>query len=283
METIIEAYRLRKDFKDKTAVNHISFSISKGEIFGLLGHNGAGKTTTIRMLTGQLRPTSGESFIAGFNSSSEQELIKPLIGVVADTQNLYERMSGFENLKLFADLFGVKKTRIYELLELFQLQHRSKEKVETYSNGMKQRLLIARALLHEPDVIFLDEPTRGLDPTSARETRESMKRLAERGTTIFLTTHNMEEADTLCQRVAFIRNGELMALDTPQSLKLLHGERTVIITFTNGEKAVVPMSDINDINRLPSIVNGRKILTIHSQEATLEDVFVKLAGQEVEQ
>jgi len=280
MKSVIEADHLRKDFKDKTAVNDISFSIEEGEIFGFLGHNGAGKTTTIRMLTGQISPTSGQCRVAGFNSATEQHLLKPYIGVVADVQNLYERMSGFENLKLFADLFDVKKERVHELLELIQLQHQGRKKVETYSNGMRQRLLIARALLHDPDVIFLDEPTRGLDPTSAKDIRETIKNLASSGTTIFLTTHNMEEADDLCHRVAFIKNGELMALDTPQNLKIMHGERSIAITLTNNEKIRIPMSNQSDFRQLLEHLDGKDIQTVHSLEATLENVFIKIAGQE---
>lgn len=283
MQTMIEAHNLCKDFKGKIAVKDVSFAIHEGEIFGYLGHNGAGKTTTIRMLTGQIRPTSGSAIIAGLNSSTEQEFIKPIIGVVAETQNLYGRMTGLENLNLFADLYDVKRTRVQELLLLINLQNRAKEKVENYSNGMKQRILIARALLHEPDVIFLDEPTRGLDPTSARDIKETIKNLANSGVTVFLTTHNMEEADELCHRVAFIKSGELIAMDSPQNLKLQHGERSILITLTNKEKLKIALLDKNDFQQwVPQLIN-KEIQTIHSQEATLEDVFIKLAGREVEQ
>lgn len=282
METMIEAFQLRKDFKDKTAVRDVSFSIFEGEIFGFLGHNGAGKTTTIRMLTGQLRPTSGKAVIAGFNSSTEQELIKPIIGVVAESQNLYGRMTGLENLNLFADLYDVRKSRVQELLVLVNLQSQAGEKVENYSNGMKQRLLIARALLHEPDVIFLDEPTRGLDPTSARDIKENIKNLAAAGATVFLTTHNMEEADELCNRVAFIKEGGLIAIDTPQNLKLKYGERFITLRLNNDESINIPFIDLSSLQQALSQLGNNEIQTIHSQEATLEDVFIRLAGREVE-
>lgn len=282
METMIEARNLRRDFKKITAVRDVSFAINEGEIFGLLGHNGAGKTTTIRMLTGQLRPTSGEGTIDGFDIATEQNIIKPLIGVVFDSQNLYERMTGRENLNLFADLYEIKRYRVQELIELIRLQHRSNEKIETYSNGMKQRVLIARALLHNPKIIFLDEPTRGLDPTSAREIRDTIKALAKAGVTIFLTTHYMEEADELCNRVAFIENGEIVALDTPHNLKLKYGERRVIATITEHEKKSFSLVDPNDIQQLASLMSNGIIQTIHSQEAALEDVFIKLAGRELE-
>ncbi len=282
MNIVIEARNLRRDFKKITAVQNVSFAIAEGEIFGFLGHNGAGKTTTIRMLTGQLRPTSGEGKIDGFDIATEQSIIKPLIGVVFDSQNLYERMTGRENLNLFADLYGIKRNRVDELIELIRLQHRCDEKVETYSNGMKQRVLIARALLHNPKIIFFDEPTRGLDPTSAREIRDAIRELAKTGVTIFLTTHYMEEADELCHRVAFIKNGEIVALDTPHNLKLKHGERCVIATITEHEKKKFSLSDPDDIQQIASLMSNGAIQTIHSQEATLEDVFIKLAGKEFE-
>lgn len=277
---MIEAQQLRKEFQGKIAVKDISFAVSKGEIFGLLGHNGAGKTTTIRMLTGQLRPSSGRSEIAGFDSIHEQVLIKPLIGVVAEVQNLYERMSAWENLIFFAHLYGVAKKRVQETLALVQLQSRARDKVETFSNGMKQRLLIARALLHQPQVLFLDEPSRGLDPASAREVRETVKALASQGVTIFLTTHNMEEADDLCQRVAFIKEGELKALDTPQNLKIQYGKRTLVITLVNQQKVVVPLSNPQALQKVLLSLDGTEIQSIHSQEATLEEVFIRLAGRD---
>lgn len=285
MEKMIEAHNLHKVFDTKIAVKDVSFSINEGEIFGFLGHNGAGKTTTIRMLTGQIHPTQGYATIAGLNSATEQNLIKPFIGVVSDTQNLYERMTGYENLKLFADLFEVKKTRVSEVLDLVQLKSRSKDKVETYSNGMRQRLLIARALLHEPDIIFLDEPSRGLDPTSAKDIRQAIKDLAHSGVTIFLTTHNMEEAEDLCNRIAFIKKGEIKALDTPEKLKIEHGNPSVLVIFEDGEKATFPLSNSNakDMIGFLSRFGNKQIKKIHSQEASLEDVFIKLVGLEAEQ
>jgi len=282
MNTMISAHNLRRDFKKITAVRDVSFAVDEGEIFGFLGHNGAGKTTTIRMLTGQLRPTSGGGTIDGFDITTEQSIIKPLIGVVFDSQNLYERMTGRENLNLFADLYEIKRNRVQELIELIRLQHRGDEKIESYSNGMKQRVLIARALLHNPKIVFLDEPTRGLDPTSAREIRDTIKELARTGVTIFLTTHYMEEADELCHRVAFIKNGEIVALDTPHNLKLEYGERRIVATTTDHEKKTFSLLDPNDIQQIASLMSNGAIQTIHSQEATLEDVFIELAGQEFE-
>ena len=236
----IEIHNLTKKYDQLLAVDGISFNVLPGEIFGYLGPNGAGKTTTIRMLTGQLRPTSGQAFVLGCDVVEDREDLKPQIGVVSDSQNLYQRMSGRDNLRFFARLYGVGKRRVDEVIALVGLSGRQKDKVETYSNGMKQRLVIGRALLHKPKVLFLDEPTRGLDPNVAREIRTLVQQLAGEGMTVFLTTHYMEEADTLSSRVAIIHQGKIVALDTPEKLKAVHGQ---------------------------------------GQPVTLEDVFVKLTGR----
>jgi len=219
----IDIRNLTKEYNGLLAVNQISLSVSAGEIFGFLGPNGAGKTTTIRMLTGQLRPTAGQAFVMGCDVVQDRENLKPQIGVVSDAQNLYGRMSGRDNLRFFARLYGVGRKRVEEILATVGLNDRKKDKVETYSNGMKQRLVIGRALLHQPKVLFLDEPTRGLDPIVAREIRSLVKQLAHEGMTVFLTTHYMEEADTLSGRVAIIHQGQIVALDTPDQLKATHG------------------------------------------------------------
>jgi len=238
----IEIHNLTKEYNGLLAVNQISLSVSAGEIFGYLGPNGAGKTTTIRMLTGQLRPTSGQAFVMGCDVVEDRENLKPQIGVVSDSQNLYGRMSGRDNLRFFASLYGVGKKRVEEILVTIGLNDRKKDKVETYSNGMKQRLVIGRALLHRPKVLFLDEPTRGLDPNVAREIRSLVKQLAREGMTVFLTTHYMEEADTLSDRVAIIHQGQIVAMDTPEQLKASYGA---------------------------------------GQTVTLEDVFVRLTGRKL--
>jgi ABC-2 type transport system ATP-binding protein len=219
----IEVYELTRDYNGLRAVDHITFSVEPGEIFGFLGPNGAGKTTTIKMLTGQLRPTSGEARVIGCDVVEDRQQLAPHIGVVFENQNLYERLSGRDNLLFMARLYGIEKRRVNEVLADVGLTERARDRVSKYSNGMKQRLLIARALLHHPDVIFLDEPTRGLDPGVAREIRGLIAKLAEEGVTIFLTTHYMEEADRLSSRVASIDQGRIVALDTPDQLKAAHG------------------------------------------------------------
>jgi len=234
----IEVENLTRDYNGLRALDDISFSVEPGEIFGFLGPNGAGKTTTIRILTGQLRPTAGSARVVGCDVVKEREALKPQIGVVFEYQNLYERLSARDNLNFAAELYGIPKWRVDEVLEQVGLLERAGDGLKKYSNGMKQRLLIARALLHRPKVLFLDEPTRGLDPGIARGIRTMVAELAQAGITIFLTTHYMEEADQLCDRVAILDHGQIVALDTPGALKTANqvGDKTtledVFITLT---------------------------------------------------
>jgi ABC-2 type transport system ATP-binding protein len=219
----IEVHDLVRDYHGLRALQGISFSVEPGEIFGFLGPNGAGKTTTIRILTGQLRPTSGSARVAGCDVVSERDALKPQIGVVFEFQNIYERLSARDNLTFTARLYGVNNSCVDQALAMVGLSGREKEKTKNYSNGMKQRLLIARAILHQPQVLFLDEPTRGLDPNVARDIRAFIASLARQGVTVFLTTHYMEEADRLCDRVAILDQGQIVAQDTPARLKAQYG------------------------------------------------------------
>ncbi|MCC7354376.1 MAG: ABC transporter ATP-binding protein [Anaerolineae bacterium] len=276
---VIEVENLTRAFNGLRAVDGISFTVGEGEIFGFLGPNGAGKTTTIRVLTGQLRPTAGKARVAGCDVVREREELKPRIGVVFEQQNLYERLSGRENLAFSARLYGVDGQRINEALEQVGLRERGKDRLQHYSNGMKQRLLIARALLHRPSVLFLDEPTRGLDPTMAREIRGLVADLARQGVTIFLTTHYMEEADQLCSRVAFINQGKIVALDTPARLKMIHGDRCVRVMLAGGGSLSLSLDDATDGRRLGELAAAGQVLTLHSAEATLEEVFIRLTGR----
>jgi len=277
----IEVENLSRTFNDLKAVDNISFSVQAGEIFGFLGHNGAGKTTTIRMLSGQLLPTSGRGQVAGCDVVSEQKRLKPLIGVVSEHQNLYERMSGRENLEFAARLYGQTNRRVDEALEQVDLLERAKDKVKNYSNGMKQRLLIARALLHRPKIVFLDEPTRGLDPVVGREIRRLIVDLSNEGVTIFLTTHYMEEADQLCGRVAFLSEGRIVALDTPSHLKIKHGENLVRVTLDNGDNLKISLDDQDAGKKLQTLISEGQVRSLHSAEATLEEVFIRIAGREL--
>jgi ABC-2 type transport system ATP-binding protein len=236
----IEVNNLTRYYNGLCAVDHINFEVEPGEIFGYLGPNGAGKTTTIKMLTGQLRPSDGTAQVAGWDIVEQRDQLKPEIGVVFEFQNLYERLSARDNLGFYARIYDVPKTRVEEVLRLTGLSDRAKDKVKVFSNGMKQRLLIARGLLHQPKILFLDEPTRGLDPGVARDIRDIIATLSQEGVTVFLTTHYMEEADRLSDRVAILHEGCIAAIGTPEELKN---------TYSNGE------------------------------HTTLEDVFLQLTGR----
>src|SRR5215208_4828148 len=224
---------LRRRVKEIEAVKGVSFEIEKGELFGLLGPNGAGKTTTIKMLITLLLPTSGTARVLGYDVVKDPREVRKRIGYVfGGERGVYERLSGYDNLRYFAELYGVPpkeiRPRIESLLELVGLKGREQERTEGYSRGMKQRLHIARGLLHDPPVVFLDEPTIGLDPVGARELRATIASLADAGKTILLTTHYMFEADALCDRIAVITRGEIVAQGTPGDLKRTVGAGTVV-------------------------------------------------------
>jgi ABC-2 type transport system ATP-binding protein len=278
MSEIVIVEDLARHYGDVRAVDGISFSVAEGEIFGLLGHNGAGKTTTIRMLTGRTRPTAGRASIAGYDVVEELDQIKPIINLVFEDANLYERLTGKDNLAMFARLYGVPVSRADELLDLLDLSDAAKRRVKTYSTGMKQRLVIARALINTPKVLFLDEPTRGLDPASARELREMILKLAEQGTTVFLTTHYMNEADELCDRVAFLKEGRIVALDSPRELKLKYGRRAARVLLDNREEREIDLTSPADAEALGDWMSHGRVMTLHSEEGTLEDVFINIAG-----
>ncbi|WP_274309790.1 ABC transporter ATP-binding protein [Solibacillus daqui] len=238
VENVQRMYQIKSGFWKKStkqveAVKGISFEVNKGEIFGLLGPNGAGKTTTIKMLTTMLIPSAGTIKIFGLDPVSEHKALRPRINfILGGERNLYWRLSAYDNLAYFADLYkiprAVQQTKIPELLRLVDLEEAAHRKVETFSKGMKQRLQIARGLLNNPEILFLDEPSIGLDPISARKLRDLIKNLNAQGTTIVLTTHYMFEADELCDRIAFINNGEIIAIDTPKNLKQYTNQQSIV-------------------------------------------------------
>ncbi len=219
----IEVSNLTHEYNGLRALDGVNFTVAEGEIFGFLGPNGAGKTTTIKILTGQMEPTSGQAQVLGLDVVKEHARIQEQIGVVFEYPNIYERLSARENLQFSARLYGVNAKRVAVVLKQVGLADRAKEKTQRFSSGMKQRLLIARALLPNPRLLFLDEPTRGLDPNVARELRTFIAKQADLGVTVFLTTHYMEEADRLCHRVAILDHGKVIALDTPERLKTEFG------------------------------------------------------------
>jgi ABC-2 type transport system ATP-binding protein len=282
-DNAITALNLTYRYGDLTAVDQINFAVAKGEILGFLGPNGAGKSTTVMMLTGQLVPKNGQATILGLDVAKHAKQVQAQIGVCFEITNLYEQMSALENLKLFASLFGVKDFDASKLLKRVGLDGRGKDRVETYSKGMKQRLMVARSLVNRPEILFLDEPTEGLDPTSAQAIRNVILEERERGATIFLTTHDMMEADKLSDRVAFIDQGRIVALDTPDALKQQYGKRTLKAQIAADEGKLVTreiqLDEPDTAGMVEQMFHNDKVVTIHSEEASLEDIFIEITGR----
>ena len=264
------------------AVDDVSFSIKRGEILGFLGPNGAGKSTTIKMVTGQLTAESGTIEILGMDMPGRREEIQARLGVCFEEKNLYLSMTGRENLVFFARLFGIAGFDPKSLMEQVGLSTRLDDRVAEYSKGMRQRLMMARALVNTPDVLLLDEPTDGLDPVSAIAIRDLIREEADRGAAVLLTTHDMHEADTLSDRVAFINQGSILTIDTPDNLKLEHGQRSVRVRRRRDggvEERVIALDDEGSADQIRDAVSDGGLMTIHTEEATLEDIFVEFAGR----
>jgi ABC-2 type transport system ATP-binding protein len=278
----ITAETLTYRYGDKTAVDGISFEVRPGEVLGFLGPNGAGKSTTVRMLTGQLRPASGTARLLGQDITRNTNRLQAHIGVAFETTNLYEQLNAVENLTLYARLFRVKGFDARALLEKVGLGGREKERVANYSKGMKQRLMLARALVNSPKILFLDEPTDGLDPVSAQTIQGIIREAAANGAAVFLTTHDMVEADKLSHRVAFINQGKIVALDKPAALKRQYGKRAlkVEVEMADGGTQVreIPLDDAAP-EAVYALLKGEQIATLHSEEATLEDIFIEITGR----
>ncbi|WP_055665817.1 ABC transporter ATP-binding protein [Desnuesiella massiliensis] len=281
-ECIIKVKNLKKDFDGKAALKDLSFSIKKGEIFGFLGPSGAGKTTTIKILTGQLKPSCGEAEVFNRNVLSFNKEIFKHIGILTDNSGLYERLSVYDNLELFSKLYEVNKEKIFEVLEQVNLKADAKTVVKKLSKGMKQRVILARAILSKPDLLFLDEPTAALDPSNCHQIHNVLRELNNSGTTIFLTTHNMEEADKLCHRVAFLNEGTISALDTPENLKIKYAEDSieVLLNMEERKKVIIP-KNLEGAERIKEWMSKGQLISIHSKEPTLEQIFLKLTGREL--
>src|ERR1700704_5023081 len=320
---VIEAIELRRTYRTTTgvirrkpleveAVRGVSFAVEKGELFGLLGPNGAGKTTTIKMLITLLLPTSGEARVLGHDVVEDAREVRKRIGYVfGGDRGLYERLSAYDNLRYFAELYGVsgkaQRVRIDEVLELVGLKGRESERVEGYSRGMRQRLHIARGILHDPEVVFLDEPTIGVDPVGARELRLMISGLIDAGKTVLLTTHYMFEADMLCDRIAVIARGRIVGEGTPEELKagVADGWVTEIEVFGVGEATVARLRELDGVTAvtvedrehkqllivqatgereltapLLGQLEGVEVGRVTTREPTLEDAYVALVGEE---
>ena len=300
----IELRALCKSFGTLHAVDHLTLSVEQGEIFGLLGPNGSGKTTTINLISGLSTPTSGEVQVMGYDVRRHARRIRQMLGAVPQETALYEELSAWDNLDFHADLFGMarqgKKARIIEMLELVQLQERKRSRVGTFSGGMKRRLALARALLHDPQLLYLDEPTLGVDVQSRRAIWDYILSLRDQGKTVLITTNYLEEAQALCERIAILDHGKLIAVDTPEHLKQTYGGSVVEL------ETVQPSTVVDDIRRLsgvkevvqegthlqittqagsavvPQIINlvtGQgELRQIAVREPTLDEIFLRLTG-----
>jgi ABC-2 type transport system ATP-binding protein len=285
---LTKVYQLDKGSPPLRAVDGIEFAVHEGEVFGFLGPNGAGKTTTIRMLTGLTRPTAGSATVLGFDLATDAARLKKRIGVVPEASNLYDELSAFDNLVFSMQLYGVpraeRRPRAEALLARFRLSEKRDAPFAKLSRGMKRALTIAAALAHRPPLIFLDEPTTGLDVMSARNLRHMIAGLRDEGVTVFLTTHYLEEAERLCDRVAIIVKGRIVALDSVAGLKAAApGKAGVEITFANAEGHVesrrFEADDVDAALRAAlSAAAGHRVLAVNTMRPTLEDVFVRLTG-----
>jgi ABC-2 type transport system ATP-binding protein len=281
MENIIEVKSLAKVFGNQTALQEVSFSVKKGETFGFLGPSGSGKTTTIKILTGQLLQTSGEADVFGVkNSSLNSGSYRRRIGVLSDNSGLYQRLSIEDNLKLYCDLYDVPRKRMDEVLDLVNLSDDKKKIVSKLSKGMLQRVLLARTLLHEPELLFLDEPTSALDPANSKQIHEGLRRLNEKGTTIFLTTHDMSEAETLCDRVAFLHKGKIQLLNEPKALRRQFSDGSVTVELKDGKVVNLPGGK-EGAEDVYNYMSSNQVVSIHSNEPTLGDIFVEITGREL--
>lgn len=273
-------------YGDLEAVRSISFEVASREILGFLGPNGAGKSTTIKILTGQLQSKSGVARILGQDVTRDDPQVQAQIGVCFEEKNLYLSMTAEENLRFFASLFGLKHVDTDGLLRRVGLADRARDRVSGFSKGMRQRLMVARALVNEPKVLFLDEPTDGLDPVSSKAIRTLIQQEAERGAAVLLTTHDMAEADELSDRVAFINEGRLHAIDTPENLKLKYGKRSVKVRARQGGEIIehsVALDASDAGEQLKTAVVTEGLLTIHTEEATLEDIFIQMTGRRLKE
>lgn len=267
---------------DEYAVRDVSFRVEKGEVLGFLGPSGAGKSTTQGILTGLLPLQKGEATIAGFDVKHPGAGMFNKIGVSFEQANAYGKLTGFENLAFFAKLYDVPVNDPMQLLKMVGLENDAKKKASEYSKGMRHRLVFARSLLNNPEIWFLDEPTTGLDPATAGNIKEIIRERNKRGTTIFLTTHNMFVADQLCDRVAFINNGEIVLIDSPRNLKLKYGDRIVEVEYRDGEavvKKTFSLVDEKEKHALSQLVEKGNLETMHTKEATLEEIFIQVTGR----
>lgn len=272
-QQVIKADNLGKSFGSFKAISSLTFEVNKGEILGFLGPSGSGKTTTINILTGQLTPDQGQSSILAKSSTNLNEEDLANIGLITENSGYYEKLSLYDNLLFFAKLYDVPQGDLDDLMKRVGLYDRRKTLAEKLSTGMKQRMLLVRAIINKPQVLFLDEPTSGLDPSTSQSIHELIKELQVKGTTIFLTTHDMHEATILCDKIVLLNKGQIVEAGTPSDLiQKYNTDKRVKITYQSGEENYLSFSELGQVGQTDDI------LTIHSCEPTLEDVFIQLTG-----
>lgn len=272
-QQVIKADNLGKSFGSFKAISSLTFEVNKGEILGFLGPSGSGKTTTINILTGQLTLDQGQSSILGKSSTNLNEEDLTNIGLITENSGYYEKLSLYDNLLFFAKLYDVPQGDLDDLMKRVGLYDRRKTLAEKLSTGMKQRMLLVRAIINKPQVLFLDEPTSGLDPSTSQSIHELIKELQAEGTTIFLTTHDMHEATILCDKIVLLNKGQIVEAGTPSDLiQKYNTDKRVKITYQSGKEDYLSFSELGQVSQTDDI------LTIHSCEPTLEDVFIQLTG-----
>lgn len=272
---MIVVKNVTKKFGQKVALEEISFEVNKGEIFGFLGPSGSGKTTMIKILTGQLNADSGQTELLGKVSEKLTPADLEQIGLVSDTSGFYEKLSLYKNLQAYAKLYGKPNSRVDEVLKQVDLYDSKNLAAEKLSTGMKQRMFLARALINKPKVLFLDEPTSGLDPTTSKKIHELLLELKEAGTTIFLTTHDMNEATLLCDRLSLLNRGHLIEYGTPSSIiQKYNHEKKVQLTFADETKTEITFEELGQTDLA-------QVVAIHSCEPTLEEIFIQLTGEKL--
>ena len=272
---MINVKNVTKKFNQKVALEEISFEVKKGEIFGFLGPSGSGKTTMIKILTGQLNADSGQTELLGKVSEKLTPADLEQIGLVSDTSGFYEKLSLYKNLQAYAKLYGKPNSRVDEVLKQVDLYDSKNLAAEKLSTGMKQRMFLARALINKPQVLFLDEPTSGLDPTTSKKIHELLLDLKKAGTTIFLTTHDMNEATLLCDRLSLLNRGHLIEYGTPSSIiQKYNHEKKVQLTFADETKKQITFEELGQTDLA-------QVVAIHSCEPTLEEIFIQLTGEKL--
>ncbi|MCL2820609.1 MAG: ABC transporter ATP-binding protein [Oscillospiraceae bacterium] len=279
MDTAIKMTNVHKSFGESKVINDVSISIQSGELIGFLGPSGAGKTTTIKLLTGQLRQEMGTAEILGKSNTTLNHESYKQIGIVSDNSGLYENLNAYDNLLLFSRILNVDAKKIKTMLERVGLKEHAKKTVKKFSRGMKQRLVLARALMHNPKVLFLDEPTSGLDPSTTIEIHKLMMEMKEGGTTFFLTTHDMTEASKLCDRIVLFNEGKIIDMGTLDELSQKYNtNKYVQILLTSGESIKLRLNKENS-TKIADLIANDQIATMHTGEPTLETIFLKLTGR----